>query len=92
LIDIFLRFWFFILALLLRSFLLAFTFLCRMIALLDNKGNKLKEKDLEMSGKGLGIVGVHINNGGQVAVNVFFGSVVGDFFLELVEEEFVDAF
>jgi fructose-1-phosphate kinase PfkB-like protein len=84
-IGIFLRFWLLIFTLLLRSVLLVLAFLCRMVALLNNKGNKLEEEDLEMSGKGLGIVGVHINNGGQVAVNVFFGSVVGDFFLELFE-------
>ena len=33
------------------------------------------------------IIGIHINNGGQIVVNMVFGGVVGDFGLELSEKE-----
>ncbi len=71
------------------SFLLRLlnAFCGRFVAFFDDEGDKLKEEDLEVSGKGFRVVGVHLYNGGQVIVNALVLGIVGDLVLELSEEK-----
>jgi hypothetical protein len=73
-------------------FLFIFAFLLHsVVTLLNNKRNQFQEEHFQMGGQGLRVIRVHINNGGQITINMILRGVIGDFFFKLVEEDLVDS-